>query len=71
WYPSTDRVPPQRSDQVAVGLSYLLGNQYLITLEGYHKYLHNQLEFVDGARLFANNNLEDEFAIGRGRSNGL
>lgn len=71
WYPSTDRVPPQRSDQVAVGLSYLLGNQYLITLEGYHKYLHNQIEFVDGARLFANNNLEDEFAIGRGRSNGL
>lgn len=71
WYPSTLRVPPQRSDQAALGLSYLLGEKFLINFETYYKYLHNQIEFVDGARLFANDNLEDEFAIGRGDAYGI
>ncbi len=71
WYPSTSRVPPQRSDQVAAGVSYLLGENLLVNVEGYYKYLQNQIEFVDGARLFANDNLEDEFALGRGDAYGL
>lgn len=71
WYPSTQRVPPQRSDQVAAGMSYLLGKDFLLNVEGYYKYLKNQIEFVDGARLFANDNLEDEFALGRGDAYGM
>ncbi|MBX2930221.1 MAG: TonB-dependent receptor [Saprospiraceae bacterium] len=71
WYPSTSRVPPQRSDQVALGVSYLLGEQFMINVETYYKYLQNQIEFVDGARLFANNDLEDEFALGRGDAYGF
>ncbi|MDX1940075.1 MAG: TonB-dependent receptor [Saprospiraceae bacterium] len=71
WYPSTDRVKPQRSDQLALGLSYLLKKSYLVTFETYYKNLKNQIEFVDGAELFANDALENEFAIGRGDAYGL
>ncbi len=71
WYPSTSRVRPQRSDQVAAGFSYLLGEQYFINVEGYHKWLANQLQFVDGAQIFVNDELEEEFAVGEGRAYGL
>lgn len=66
WYPSTDRVKPQRSDQVGIGFSYLLRKGLFVNLETYYKSLDNQLEFVDGAEIFANDELEEEFAIGRG-----
>lgn len=71
WYPSTQQVKPQRSDQVAAGFSYLLGSRYFLTIEGYYKDQQNVLEFVDGAQLFANDDLEQEFAIGKGRGYGL
>lgn len=71
WYPSGRQIKPQNSDQVALGLEYLLGNNYLITNEYYYKRMGRQVDFVDGARLFANDNLEDEFAIGRGYGYGM
>lgn len=71
WYPSTQRVRPQRSDQVALGVSYLLGSQFFINVETYYKLLDNQIQFVDGAQLFANDELEEEFALGEGRAYGL
>ncbi|MEN0004181.1 MAG: TonB-dependent receptor, partial [Bacteroidota bacterium] len=71
WYPSTERIKPQNSDQVALGASYLLNRSYFFNVEVYYKWLRNQLEFVDGAEIFANDNLEEEFAIGKGRSYGF
>ncbi|MEQ8705661.1 MAG: TonB-dependent receptor [Phaeodactylibacter sp.] len=71
WYPSTQRVRPQRSDQVAAGVSYLLGSKYFLNFEVYHKWLDNQLQFVDGAQIFVNDELEDEFAVGEGRAYGM
>ena len=71
WYPSTKGVKPQTSDQVALGVSFLLTKDFFFTLEGYYKNLDNQLEFVDGAQLFANDNLEEEFAVGEGRARGF
>ncbi len=71
WYPSTAKIKPQTSDQVALGLSYLMGTDYFLNVETYYKFLDNQLDFVDGAELFANDNLEEEFAIGKGRGYGL
>lgn len=71
WYPSTAVIKPQRSDQVAVGVEKLLGDKYLITNEYYVKWLRNQVDFVDGAQLFANDFLEQEFAIGRGYGYGM
>lgn len=71
WYPSTELVKPQLSDQVAIGVSYLLGRDYFFNVETYYKWLGNQVDFVDGAQLFANDNLEEEFAAGKGRGYGL
>jgi hypothetical protein len=67
WYPSTGRVRPQFSQQVAGGLSAtLLGGELLLTNEVYYKWMQNQIDFRDGAQLFANPDLEDEFVFGRG-----
>lgn len=66
WYPSTKRIKPQTSDQVAAGFSLLLGDQFFLTNEYFYKWLDNQVDFVDWAELFANDNLEEEFAIGKG-----
>ncbi|GJM31460.1 MAG: TonB-dependent receptor [Saprospiraceae bacterium] len=71
WYPSTARIKPQTSDQIALGISYLMSKDYFLNVETYYKYLQNQLDFVDGAELFANDNLEEEFAIGKGRGYGF
>jgi hypothetical protein len=71
WYPSTANVEPQNSDQVAVGLSYLFNKGIFMSVEGYYKWLGNQVDFVDGADLFANDDLEEEFAIGKGRGYGF
>ncbi|WP_232296829.1 TonB-dependent receptor [Microscilla marina] len=71
WYPSTKLVNPQRSDQVALGGSILLfDGKLLISNEMYYKDMDNQLDLKDGAQIFANPNLEDEFVFGRGWSYG-
>ena len=67
WYPSRLAVRPQRSQQVATGVSFLLGGgKYLLTNEVYYKWAQNQIDFRDGAQLFANNDLNAEFLFGRG-----
>lgn len=71
WYPSTQKIKPQRSDQIAFGLEFLLGEKYLLTNEYYYKWIDNKVNFVDGAQLFANDDLEGEFAIGDGYGYGM
>ncbi|MEO0895016.1 MAG: TonB-dependent receptor [Bacteroidota bacterium] len=66
WYPSTRRVNPQSSDQIATGISIGIGEQFLLTNEVYYKWLNNQVDFKDGANLFVNDDLESEFVFGRG-----
>ena len=71
WYPSSDYVKPQRSQQVAAGVSHLFGNgKFLFTNEVYYKWMERQIDFRDGANLFVNDDLEAEFLFGRGKSYG-
>ncbi|HEX8349832.1 MAG TPA: TonB-dependent receptor, partial [Hymenobacter sp.] len=71
WYPSRQSVKPQRSQQVATGVSFLLGNgMFLLTDEVYYKWANNQVDFRDGAQLFANSDLDAEFLFGKGWSYG-
>ena len=66
WYPSRLRVPPQRSQQGSGGGSFLLGGgKYLLTNELYYKWGRNQVDFRDGAQLFANPDLDAEFIFGK------
>ena len=67
WYPSRLNVKPQRSQQVATGVSFLLGDgRYLLSDEVYYKWARNQVDFRDGAQLFANSDLDAEFLFGKG-----
>ncbi len=66
WYPSTRGVKPQISDQVAMGVAFGLGEQYILSNEVYYKWLHNQIDFSNGANLFVNDDLESEFVFGNG-----
>ena len=71
WYPSRLRVKPQRSQQVSTGASFLLsGGKYLLTNELYYKWGQNQVDFRDGAQLFANADLDAEFIFGKSWSYG-
>ncbi|MEO1258298.1 MAG: TonB-dependent receptor [Bacteroidota bacterium] len=71
WYPTTEQIRPQRSDQVALGFEYLLNDRFLLTNEYYYKWIDRKVAFVDGAQLFANNDIEGEFAIGEGYGYGM
>lgn len=66
WYPSTRNVEPQIADQLAAGFHALLGDGWMLVNEYYYKWLYNQVDFIDGAHLFANDRLEEEFAFGDG-----
>ena len=71
WYPSRLNVKPQRSQQVSGGASFLLGGgKYLLTNELYYKWGRNQVDFRDGAQLFANPELDAEFIFGKSWSYG-
>jgi hypothetical protein len=70
WYPSTEQVQPQFSDIGAAGVSIALGSDYYLNFEGYYKWLYQQVDFKDGARIFINERLDDEFIRGRGWSYG-
>jgi hypothetical protein len=71
WYPSRLSVKPERSQQVSTGASFLLGGgKFLLTDEVYYKWASNQIDFKDGAQIFANNDLDSQFLFGRGWSYG-
>ncbi len=70
WYPSNKTVKPQLSDQVAAGVSIGIGEQFLLTNEVYYKWQKRQIDFRDGADLFINPNLDEEFVFGKGTSYG-
>ncbi len=70
WYPSNKVVKPQRSDQIAGGISVAINKQFLLTNELYYKWQNRQIDFKDGADLFINPNLDEEFVFGKGYSYG-
>ncbi|WP_025763788.1 TonB-dependent receptor [Dyadobacter tibetensis] len=78
WVPTTDRVAPQQSSQVALGLAKDLDRSGLaITLEGYYKAMNNIISYKEGSSFLsiegqnANEiNWEDNLTTGKGWSYG-
>jgi hypothetical protein len=70
WYPSTGRIKPEYSDQVAAALTWNIGDRFLLTNELYYKQLSRIVDFKTGGQLFASDRLEDEFVFGSGQSYG-
>ena len=85
WVPTTDRVKPQQSQQVALGLTkdFTQGSfrkGLTLTLEGYYKTMNNIISYKEGASFLLLDNpsssqvapvrWEDNVAAGRGWSYG-
>jgi outer membrane cobalamin receptor len=71
WYPATNNVRPQISDQVALGHQIMLfGQKLFLSNEIYYKPMQHLIDFKDGAQLFVSNSLESQFVYGKGWSYG-
>jgi hypothetical protein len=72
WYPSTGKTRPQFADQASIGWAQSLkNNTYFFSLEGYFKRMFNQVEFRDGANVFGNPKLENDFVFGKANAYGM
>lgn len=73
WVPSTDKIKPQQSWQVALGAAKTLWDEYEFSVEGYYKEMDNVISFKEGASfLFGlENDWEEKVTQGRGDSYGL
>lgn len=72
WSPSGDFFEPMISDQVALGyFTNLKNKKYSLEIETYYKTIKNKVDFIDGAELIANNNIEQVVLNGEGRAYGL
>ena len=71
WLPSTLRVPPKRSRQLAGGVYVTLPHNLVLNVEGYYKTLDNIYEYDGRHTLFPDiSNWESELIVGKGRSYG-
>lgn len=83
WVPATERIPPQRADQVAVGLVKDLPKANLtLTVEAFHKTMNQLIGYREGASFLLLDfgpdaqrtsavDWQENVTIGRGRADGL
>lgn len=70
WLPTTARVKPQDSWQVALGAAKTFNKKYEISIEGYYKDMTNLVSYKEGASLFQLNDWQDRVTQGDGESYG-
>jgi hypothetical protein len=72
WVPSTERIKPQESWQVAAGAAKTFGDGIEVSLEGYYKKMYNVISYKEGASfLFGlENDWQDKVTQGEGESYG-
>jgi hypothetical protein len=72
WVPSTERVKPQDSWQVAVGTAKTLWDEYEFSLEGYYKQMKNVVAYKPGVSFIGlNKDWQDKVTQGRGEAYGM
>ena len=63
WVPTTDRIKPQQSQQVAIGVAKDFTNQGLaLTVEGYYKTMNNIINYKEGASFYLSTTLRRPIA---------
>lgn len=70
YAPSGSFIEPQRGDQVAAGFFKNIGD-YSFETEAFYKTVANRLDYIDGADLIANDNVEQILLTGEARAYGL
>lgn len=74
WFPSTQRVKPQKGWQVSAGyFQNLFNNKYEGSIEVYYKDLRNMIAYKDGAlpQETVNDNVDSQLTFGKGYSYGV
>jgi len=72
WTPSGPYIEPQILDQVAFGyFKNIKQGDFTIETEVFYKRIKNRIDYIDGADLIANDNIEQEILNGEGRAYGL
>lgn len=73
WTPSTNNIEPELGDQFTLGYFRDFGSNqdYEASIEGYYRDTQNQIDYIDGADILLNENLEADLLSGSGRAYGL
>lgn len=72
WTPSGPFIEPQILDQYALGyFRNFNNNTYSLETEAFYKDIDNRIDYVDGANLIANNDIEQVLLNGEARAYGL
>jgi hypothetical protein len=73
WVPSTAKIKPQQSWQVALGVAKTINEDYELSIEGYYKEMQNVISFKEGASfLFGlENDWQSKVTQGDGEAYGL
>jgi len=72
WTTTTHNIKPEIADQIALGyFKNFGGSDWETSVEGYYKVLQNQIDYIDGADLLLNEDLEADLLFGDGRAYGL
>lgn len=66
WFSANNNIKPQQADQVAIGLfkNFDLGIE--TSIEGYYKWMKNQIDYRDNAQIAFNEQLDGELLTGEG-----
>ena len=74
WLPSNDKIRPQNAHQIGLGFARgLSNNTYELSIEAYHKWFNNLVEYKEGAQFLAGSeDLFDQLETGgRGTAYGV
>ena len=72
WAPSGKYIKPQLLDQFAIGYFKTLNEgDYSIETEAFYKKIQNRIDYINGANLVANNEIETVILNGKARAYGL
>jgi hypothetical protein len=72
WAPSGKYIKPQLLDQYAVGYFKSFKNgKYTLETEAFYKDIQNRIDYINGANLVANNEIETIILNGKARAYGL
>jgi len=72
WISSSNNVKPEIGDQVSMGyFTNFDEDKYQISSEIYYRWMQNQLDLRNGAKINANDKIEGELLFGKGRAYGL
>ena len=72
WTSSTNNIKPQLGDQVALGyFRNFQNNGFEASVETYYRKTKNQIDYIDGAEIFINEEIDGDLLAGNGRAYGL